>query len=104
MQTEGTFTTSTDRLNHSGLRKMVWEVQGQAPVKATIVRINEFGLCEVTVISESLRAAFTLDKIKGYGGQPLGEFGIRVGAQVEFIEDRNGRIQETHVVNAAVGA
>ena len=104
MQMGGTFTTSTDKLNHSGLRKMVWEVQGQASVKARIVRINEFGLCEVTVIGEARRAAFTLDKIKGYGGQPLGEFGIRVGAQVEFTEDRSGRIQEAHVVNAAVGA
>ena len=68
-------------------------------VKAKIVRINEFGLCEVSVIDGARRAAFTLDKIEGYGGQPLSEFGIMVGAQVEFTEDRSGRIQEAHLVD-----
>ena len=82
---------------------MIQETPGTL-VKAEIVRINDFGLCEVMVIGDSRRAAFTLDKIEGYGGQPLGEFGIRVGTQVEFTEDDSGRIQEAHLVHAAVGA
>ena len=83
---------------------MIWRIPEHTPVKAEIVRINDFGLCEVTVIDGSRRAAFTLDKIEGYGGQPLGEFGIRVGVQVEFTEDHSGRIQEAHLVHAAAGA
>ncbi len=70
-------------------------------IKATISRINDFGLCEVTVPGNpGRRAGFTLDKLVGYSGQPLREFGIRAGAEVEFVEDARGRVESARLVHA----
>ena len=77
---------------------------GKIRIKARISRINSFGLCEVVWSREAGRAAFTLDKVIGYGGQPLREFGIREGAEVELIEDETGRIESAQLVDAAVAA
>ena len=73
-------------------------------IKARISRINGFGLCEVVRVEEAGRAAFTLDKVIGYGGQPLREFGIEEGAEVELIEDETGRIESARLVDAAAAA
>ena len=75
--------------------------------QAKISRINEFGLCEVTSPSPSgpnRRAAFTLDKLIGYGGQPLRAFGVRKGAIVELVEDSSGRIESARVLDAATAS
>ena len=50
-------------------------------VEAIITDINDFGLCQV-MINNTERAAFMLDKIEGWDGRPLKEFGIVVGARV----------------------
>ena len=74
-------------------------------VRARIKRIDRFGLCEV--ISNENRptgAAFTLDQVFGYGGQPLREFGIEERAEVELVEDETGRVDHVHVVNGATAA
>ena len=73
-------------------------------VKARISRINRFGLCEVIRAERPDGAAFTLDKVFGYGGQPLREFGIEEGAEVELVEDERGRVDHVHVVGAATAA
>ena len=73
-------------------------------VKARISRINRFGLCEVVRVESPDRAAFTLDKVFGYGGQPLRAFGIEEGAEVELVEDETGRVDHVHVVDAATAA
>lgn len=71
-------------------------------VKATVVRINRFGLCEVKIeeVGGPRRAGFTLDKFRGYHGQPIREFGIRKGAQVDLEED-HGRVTSARLVHAA---
>ena len=74
-------------------------------IKAKISRINEFGLCEVTVSGNPRRrAGFTLDKLDGYSGQPLREFGIRAGAKVIFIEDARGRVKSARLVHATAAS
>ena len=78
--------------------------RGRVRIKARISRINGFGLCEAVRVKEAGRAAFTLDKVVGYGGQPLREFGIREGAEVELVEDETGRIESAKLVDAAVAA
>lgn len=72
--------------------------------RARILRINGFGLCEADRKDEAGRAAFTLDKVIGYGGQPLREFGIEEGAEVELIEDETGRVESVELVDAATAA
>ena len=78
--------------------------RGEVRVRARISRINRFGLCEVVRVEKTDRAAFTLDKLIGYGGQPLREFGIEEGAEVELVEDETGRINHVYLVNAATAA
>ena len=63
-----------------------------------IIRINEFGLCEVAVGEK--RAAFTLDKLAHYAGEPLRDVGLRVGAEVAFERDGKGRVASARVVHA----
>lgn len=74
----------------------------RSEIKATISRINEFGLCEVTVPGNPCRrAGFTLDRLVGYSGQPLREFGIRAGAKVKFVEDASGKVKSARLVDVA---
>ena len=61
--------------------------------KGRIVRINDFGLCEVASV-DGRRFGFTLDKLPGYAGQPLRDVGLRVGAEVVFQSDESGRVAE----------
>ena len=70
----------------------------------TIVRVNEFGLCEVRVEGSEppRRAGFTLNQLAGYGGQPMKEFGILRGARVELKEDGEGRVKSARLLNAGV--
>ena len=77
---------------------------GSRRVRARISRVNDFGLCEVVRTDDTFRSAFTLDKITGYGGQPLREFGIEKGAEVELIEDETGRVESATLVDAAAAA
>lgn len=35
---------------------------------------------------------FRLNKLEGYRGEPLREFGLRIGTAVEFDSDENGRV------------
>ena len=65
-----------------------------------VIRINDFGLCEVAT-DERLRVAFTLDKLSGYAGQPLRDLGLKVGAEVVFQNDENGRVASAQVAHAA---
>ena len=55
-----------------------------------MIRINEFGLCEVA--AKGRRFAFTLDKLSGYAGQPLRDVGLEIGVEVDFESDDNGRV------------
>ena len=55
-------------------------------------------------MSRRARHAFTLDKVIGHGGQPLREFGISEGAEVELIEDETGRMESAQLVDAAEAA
>ena len=71
------------------------------PVKARISRIRRFGLYEVVRLKSKKRAAFTLDKVIGYGGQPPREFGIKKGAEVELFEDGTGRVDHVKLLSAA---
>ena len=80
------------------LLKLKWTVNLEIPPKeppsrmyhiGTIKRINEFGLCEVHT-EDGTRAVFMLDKLDGYAGQPLKEFGVKVGARV-WLEQVNER-------------
>ncbi len=65
-----------------------------------VIRINDFGLCEVAT-NERLRVAFTLDKLSGYAGQPLRDLGLKVGAEVVFQSDEHGRVASAEVAHAA---
>ena len=71
-----------------------------------ILRINDFGLCEVSANGE--RIPFTLDKLQGYGGQQPKEIGLRVGVVVRLERDAEGRVtaaqMETPPVKAHVAA
>ena len=60
------------------------------PTEGTVVRINDYGLCEVATDGH-LRAVFTLDKLSGYAGQPLRDLGLKVGTRVLLRHDANGR-------------
>ena len=62
-----------------------------------VIRINEFGLCEMAVGEK--RAAFTLDKLAHYAGEPLRDVGLRVGAHVVFKRDQKGRVASARVVH-----
>lgn len=68
--------------------------------KGRVVRINDFGLCEVAS-PEGMRFAFTLDKLSDYAGQPLRDLGLRVGAEVVFQSDKFGRVASAQVARAA---
>ena len=68
--------------------------------KGKLIHINEFGLCEVASL-KGRRFAFTLDKLPGYVGQPLSDFGLRIGAEVIFESDELGRVESAQVSRAA---
>lgn len=70
--------------------------------RGKVIRINDFGLCEVA--AEGKRISFTLDKLPHYSGEPLRELGLQVGADVLFESDENGRVASARVLNAAVGS
>ena len=73
---------------------------GQHPLsKGKVIRINDFGLCEIA--AEGKRVAFTLDKLPHYAGQPLRDLGLRVGAEVIFESDEEGRVSSAQLVHAA---
>lgn len=70
-------------------------------MKGRVFRITEYGLCEVELAPPSKkRAAFTLDKLIGYGGQPFQDFGLREGAEVDVDRDAKGRISSARLVVA----
>ena len=46
------------------------------------------------------RAAFTLDKLAHYAGEPLQDVGLHVGAHVAFKRDQKGRVASARVVHA----
>ncbi len=71
--------------------------------KGRVIYINDFGLCEVASNDGEL-FAFTLDKLSGYAGQPLGDIGLRVGAQVKFLSDEAGRVASAHVADTAAAS
>lgn len=68
----------------------------------TIFRVTQYGLCEV--MAGEMRAAFTLDKLAGYGGQPYEDFGLRTGATVDLETDEEGRIASARLVAGAATA
>ena len=68
----------------------------------SISRINDFGLCEVRS-DDGARTSFTLDKLQGYGGQPLKEIGLRVGVAVRLEMDAEGRVASARVEPPAAG-
>ena len=68
--------------------------------KGKVIHINEYGLCEVAT-DERVRVAFTLDKLSGYAGQPLREIGLRVGTEIVFESDDDGRVSSAEVARAA---
>lgn len=73
----------------------------------TIVRVNGYGLCEVRVDDLKKgprRTGFTLNQLAGYRGQPVKEFGIRVGADVEIEEDNEGRVKSARLLPARAHA
>ena len=59
-------------------------------VTGLIFRINDFGLCELSVDGE--RVPFTFDKLQGYRGEQPTEVGLRVGVTVCLERDAQGRI------------
>ena len=65
----------------------------------TIFRVTRYGLCEV--VAGERRAAFTLDKLAGYGGQPYLDFGLREGAEVDLVTDEEGRVAAAQLVARA---
>lgn len=67
--------------------------------KGRVIHINDYGLCEVAT-DERLRVAFTLDKLSGYAGQPLRDLGLRVGTEVVFQSDDDGRVSSAALANA----
>ncbi len=73
-------------------------------MKATVVRINDIGLCEVKIEGPKgpRRSGFTLDKLRGYHGQSFREFGIRKGASVDLEEDRTGRVKSARLLHDAM--
>ena len=71
--------------------------------RAKIFRVTEFGLCEVE-LPHRTRAAFTLDKLIGYGGQPFRRFGLRKGAEVDLDMDEGGRVSSARLVRRATAA
>ena len=76
------------------------ELDAIAPLTAgVIVRINDFGLCEVNTDSHK-RAVFMLDKLSGYAGQPLNDFGLRVGTKVYLQQDTSGRVSSVRIAKA----
>ena len=74
-------------------------------MSASVVRVNDFGLCEVAVDDQNdrRRAGFTLDKLVGYRGEPVREFGIREGVKV-VIEEFDGRVESAKLANAAANS
>ena len=68
--------------------------------KGKVIDINDFGLCQVAT-NEHLRVAFTLDKLSGYAGQPLRDLGLKVGTEVVFQSDGDGRVAFARIANAA---
>ena len=71
--------------------------------KGRVVRINDFGLCEV--VAGGRRFAFTLDKLPGYAGEPLRDLGLQIGVEVDFESDKYGRIASASLAHAnAVGS
>ena len=66
--------------------------------RGRVVRINEFGLCEVK--AKGRRFAFTLDKLPGYAGQPLRDVGLEIGVEVDFESDEDGRVASASLPNA----
>lgn len=73
-----------------------------ATTSATVLRINDFGLCEVAIDEQNgrRRAGFTLDKLVGYRGEPVREFGIWKGVRV-IVEETGGRVDSAKLANAA---
>ena len=69
-------------------------------MKGTIVRVNDYGLCEVRVDDQNgpRRTGFTFNMLAGYRGQPPKEFGIRKGAGVEIEEDNEGRVKSARLL------
>lgn len=64
--------------------------------RGRILRINDFGLCEIET-EEHRRVAFTLDKLADYAGQPLRDHGLEVGAAVIVESDRSGRVKSAQL-------
>ncbi len=75
-------------------------------MNGTIVRVNRYGLCEVRVNDRTgpRRTGFTLNRLAGYRGQPVKEFGIRVGVGVEIEEDDEGRVKSARLLPAGAHA
>lgn len=69
-------------------------------IEGRIVRINRNGLCEIRVNDPmgDRRSGFRLNKLAGYRGQSMKEFGIRVGAGVEIEEDNEGRVKSARLL------
>lgn len=68
--------------------------------RGKVTHINDYGLCEVAT-DERVRVAFTLDKLSGYAGQPLRDLGLKVGAEVVFQSDDDGRVSSAKLAHAA---
>ena len=68
--------------------------------RGVVVRINDFGLCEVATDAH-VRAVFTLDKLSGYAGQPLRELGLKVGTKVILRHDAGGRVTSVQIASGA---
>ena len=79
-------------------------MDAECAMKARVSRVTEFGLCEVELHRKTrgkTRAAFTLDKLTGYGGQPFRKFGLRKGAEVDLSMDEEGRVSSARLVRRA---
>ena len=70
--------------------------------KGKVIHINDFGLCQIAT-NEHLLVAFTLDKLSGYAGQPLRDVGLKVGAEVVFQSDGDGRVTSAGIASATAG-
>jgi len=72
-------------------------------MNGTIVRVNEYGLCEVRVEGPSggIRKIFTLNQLDGYRGQPVRKFGVCRGAVVKLEEGNDGRVRSARLLDAA---
>lgn len=88
----------------AGLSKEIREAQGlptskTVPHEGVVCKIDEWGLGIVEDTTSHEQFTFTFDRIKDYGGQRPGEFGLFVGSQVRFRSSAASQVTDLELVS-----